>query len=128
MAGGGLSCREIQKTAGLQRVVHDMPCRDLKKSLVDQLQAQKIPVEIRDEPKGLIKAGPFYSQPLPTDPYQRVEEDYLLEVACLDEISTRISLKSRIRVQGQGRQWSDITDPAQKTPYENRFLDRLTVR
>jgi hypothetical protein len=128
IAGLGFSCREIQKTAGLQRMVHDIPCQDLKIQIIDQLRARKIPAEFRDEIKGLIEAGPFFDQPFPPDTYPKVEEKYQLEVTCLDELSSRITLKSRIRAQGEGNQWFEVTDPRKKELYEKRFLERLMIK
>jgi hypothetical protein len=128
ITGLGFSCREIPKAAGLQRLVHDIPCQDLKTQIIDQLRAQKIPAEFRDEKKGLIEAGPFFDQPFSPDTYSKVEEKYQMEVTCLDELSSRITLKSRIRVQGEGHQWIEMTDPNKKDAYEKRFLDRLMIK
>jgi len=129
LSGMGFSCKEIPKSSpGMVRMVHDMPCQELVPKLLQVLKKENIPWETVDQKAGLMRAGPFLSDPLAGDPYLKMEERYQVEVKCLDALSARISIHLQLRGLTKSNQWVEINDLSKIEAYQQRFLNALTVR
>lgn len=124
----GTACKEVQKKSsagGAHLVVHDLPCAEVKKKVLDQLEKSKIPLLREGSEVEVYRWGPLDSSPLPEDLFRRVEEKGRLEFKCIDPISTRLSVQMEVRGLTPDDRWLDITDPEKLSAYGVRFLERF---
>ena len=120
------TCQQSQREeGGSQVIVSDIPCRQVWEKIQQELKRLDIPVAGANPEEGWIETAPVLRDPLPGDPYTRVEEQSRLEIKCREALTTRIS--GRPRVQGiKADQSREVLADGDR--YWERFLGNLKIR
>ena len=127
----GTACKEVKKTptpSGVNLLVHDISCPEVKNRLVKELRKQGLPFDWADKDQGFLSVGPINTTPFQADPFIKTEEIIRLEIKCSDPQTTRISLQIQVRGLTSDHQWLEVNDPDKLNVYGKRFLDRLIVK
>ena len=125
------ACKAVHQTAasaGINVMIHDIPCAEVKDRVITELKNQGLSFEWLDQEQGRLSIGPLTTSPLPPDSFLKMEEKVRLEIKCLDSQSTRISAQMQLRGSTAGKQWLEITDSDKLNVYGKRFLDRLVIK
>ena len=125
------ACKEVHQTAasaGINVMIHDIPCVVVKDRVIKELKNQGLSFEWLDQEQGRLSIGPLTTSPLPPDSFLKMEEKVRLEIKCLDPQSTRISAQMQLRGSTAEKQWLEITDSDKLNVYGKRFLDRLVIK
>ena len=69
-----------------------------------------------------IETGPVITVPLQGDPFQKIEEQYRIEVKYIEPLVTRITCQIQARGFTNDDKWVVIKEVVK---YERRFLDSL---
>jgi hypothetical protein len=114
-----------RETGGSQVIVSDLSCRQVWDMVQRELKRLEIPVAAANPEEGWIETGPVYRDPLPGSTYARVEEQYRLELACREPLTTRISGRPQVRGIKADQSRVILEDP---WPYWERFLKNLKIK
>lgn len=128
---GLMACKEVPKgltPAGLNVVVHDIPCEEVVDRILKECRRQDLPFEWADKDQRILLVGPLTSAPLSGDPFKKMEEKIRLETKCIDPLSTRLSLQLQLRGLTADLQWTEITDSEKLNGYGKRFFDRFLLK
>jgi len=123
-----LSCKEVQKkpmAGGVNLIIHDIPCSEVKKKVIQQLESGKIPFTLLEGDTSTLAIGPFRASPLSPDLYGKIEEEGRLEIKCIDPLSTKISIVLRVKGLTSENRWVEIKEPDRLQIYGERFLQRF---
>ena len=121
----GPTCQHTPKETGLALIVSDIPCDTVWEKILQELKRLNLPVQKLDREKGMIETGPVQNEPLPGDPYKKVEEQYQLELKCRDPLTTRITCQTRVKGLTADNAWMPLKEVDR---YQRRFLENLTIR
>jgi hypothetical protein len=123
-----LACKEEYKkgpSSGVNVVVQDVPCREVIQGILEACRQQNLSCNWADQAQGRLQIGPVSDTALPPDQDMKTEERVQLEIKCLDNLSTRISLVSEVRLLTPDQKWKIVTEPEVLQAYGKRFLERL---
>lgn len=124
------ACKEVHikaVPAGVNVMIHDIPCEEVKDRLIKECKKQHLPFEWADQQQGLLSIGPVLTTPLPEDSFLKTEEKVRLEIKCSDPLSTRLSLRNQLKCLTADNQWLEIKEADKLNAYGKRFLDRLLI-
>jgi hypothetical protein len=120
------TCQQSQREeGGSQVIVSDIPCHQVWEKVQQELKRLAIPVAAAKPEEGWLETAPVLREPLPGDPYVRVEEQYRLEIQCRETQTTRISGRPRVSGVRPDQSRVVIGDP---WPYWERFLKNLEIK
>ncbi|MEW6184721.1 MAG: hypothetical protein AB1585_03170 [Thermodesulfobacteriota bacterium] len=122
------SCKEVQKkpmAGGVNLIIHDIPCSEVKKKVIHKLESGKIPFTSLDGDTSTLAIGPFHTSPLSPDPYGKIEEEGRLEIKCIDPLSTKLSIVLKIKGLTSDNRWVEIEAPDKLQAYGERFLQKF---
>jgi hypothetical protein len=120
------TCQQSSREEGESRmIVSDIPCRQVWDKMQQELKRLEIPVAGANPDEGWIDTAPFQRDPLPGDPYVRVEEQYHIEMRCRDPLTTRISGRPQVLGIKADRSRAVVNDV---WPYWERFLGSLKIK
>ncbi len=105
--------------------IADLKCEDVWEGILKALKNNKTPILQMDKKEGYIETGPLMTPPLKGDSFQKIEEQYRIEMKCLDPLVTQITCQIKIRGLTSDNQWIPIKDTAR---YEKRFLENLKIK
>ena len=100
--------------------VADLKCEEAWEKVLKNLSLNKIPLLKIDSEGRNIETGPVITDPLPGEPYQKMEEKYRIEVKCLKPLFTEIRCYIKVRGFTPDNKWIEIKDTVK---YEKRFTD-----
>ena len=123
-----LACKAEYKkgpSSGVNVVVQDVPCKEVIQGILEACRQQNLAWNWADQAQGRLHIGPVSDTALPTDRERKTEERVQLEIKCLDNLSTRISLLPEVRLLTPDQKWKTVTEPEELQAYGKRFLDRL---
>jgi hypothetical protein len=119
-------CKEVQKKmtpSGINVMIQDRACDEVKDRLIKECKTHHFSLEWLD--KGIFIIGPLTGSPLSGDSFIKIEEQYQMEIKCIDPLSTRISVQIQVKGLTADNQWVEIKNPDKLNAYGNRFLDQL---
>jgi hypothetical protein len=121
----GSSCRAVVKPSSeIVIMIDDLKCEEVWESVLRSLKDNKIPILMIDKEKEYIKTGPVITSPLPGEPYQRMEEKYLINVKCIELLVTQITCQVQVRGLTKDNKWIEVKKTEK---YERRFTDSFKI-
>jgi hypothetical protein len=122
------ACKEEYQNSqspGINVVIQDVPCDEVIQGILRACRKQNLSWNWVDQSKGRLNIGPFPDTSLPPDRDMKTEERARLDIKCLDNLSTRVSLELEVRLLTPDQKWKTVTEPEALQVYGKRFLDRL---
>lgn len=104
--------------------IADLKCEDVWEGILKALKNNKTPILQMDKKGGYIETGSLMTSPLKGDSFQKIEEQYRIEIKCLDPLVTQITCRIKVRGLTSDNQWIPIKET---TGYEKRFLENLKI-
>lgn len=120
---GSSGSSAVKPSSGIVTEIADLECEEAWEEILKALTKNKIPILAVDKKGGSITTGPVNTRPLKGDPYQKVEEQYRMEIKCLEPLVTHITCQIKVRGLTAGNTWV----PIKESRYEKRFLDSLKL-
>ena len=119
----GTSCRAVVKPPfNFVLEIDDLKCEDVWERVLMSLKENKIPILVLDKEKEYIKTGPIVTAPLQGEPYQKMEEKYLINVKCIEPLVTQITCQVQLRGMTKDNKWIEVKETEK---YERRFTNSL---
>ncbi len=102
--------------------ITDLQCDDVWEGVLRILKTQKIPLLVVDKKAEYIETGSVLTIPLEGDLFQKMEEQYGIEIKCKEPLVTQITCQIKVRGLTNDNNWIVVKDVLK---YEMRFLDNL---
>jgi len=119
----GNACRSVVKPSSeMVMMIADLQCDEVWEGVLKVLKHNKTPLLVIDKKGEYIETGPLITFPLKGDPFQKMEEQYRIEVKCKAPLVTQITCQIKLRGLTDDNKWVEIKKSIR---YEKRFLDSL---
>lgn len=121
----GISCSSaVKPPSGIVMEIADLECEDAWEEIIKALEKNKVPLLVVDKKGGSVTTGTIITLPLKGDSFQKIEEQYRIEIKCIEPLVTHITCQIKLRGLTAGNRWVPIKESLR---YEKRFLDSLKL-
>jgi hypothetical protein len=121
--GLGNACLAIVKPSSeIVMMVSDLQCDEVWEGVLRFLNNKNTPLLVINKKREYIETGPVITFPLKIDSFQKIEEQYRIEIKCIEPLVTKITCHIKLRGLTDDNKWVPIK---KSTGYEQRFLDSL---
>lgn len=114
----------LKPTPEIVMEIADLKCEDVWEGILKVLKNNKTPLLVVDREGGYIETGFLITLPLKGDSFQKIEEQYRIEITCIEPLVTHITCQIRLRGLTDNNRWVPIKESIR---YEKRFLDSLKL-
>ena len=121
---GTFCCSVVKPTSRIVMEIADLKCEDVWEGILKVLKNNKIPLLVVDKKGEYIETGPLIAFPLKGDSFQKMEEQYRIEIKCIEPLVTQITCQIKLRGLTDNNKWVPIKESIR---YEKRFLDSLKL-
>jgi hypothetical protein len=124
--GGGTSCSSVVKPGPeIVMEIADFDCQQVWEGILRVLKNNKTPLLKVDKKGAIIETGPLLTLPLEGDAFQKIEEQYRIEIKCIEPLVTHITCQIKLRGLTADHKWIPIK---KSIGYEKRFLESLKLK
>jgi hypothetical protein len=124
--GGGTSCSSVVKPGPeIVMEIADLDCQEVWEGVLRVLKNNKTPLLVVDKKGEYIETGPLLTLPLKGDSFQKIEEQYRIEIKCIEPLVTHITCQIKLRGLTEDDKWVPIK---KSIGYEKRFLESLKLK
>ena len=124
----GMSCSGVERRvtpSGVNMMIHDIACREVKDRLIRECHNLGFPYHWSESDKEILLIGPLTTRPESLDVYTKMEENYQVEIKCIDPTSTRISVRVHLKGLNAEDQWQTLKEADRLNAYGHRLLEKL---
>jgi hypothetical protein len=124
--GIGNACHAVvvKPASEIVMMIADLQCDEVWEGVLEVLKNNKTPLLVIDKKGGYIETGPIITFPLNGDSFQKMEEQYRIEIKCIKTLITQITCQIKLRGLTADNEWVQIEESLR---YEKRFLDSLKL-